>query len=236
MPFSGANAKMEMTTHPVAAVYDRRSVAGYSSTVIDRRYRRQGKAAFTLIELLVVIVIIAVLMGLAFPVFQSIQNQAKKTQAKNDVTQIVTAVNAFYTEYGKYPLPADASGDGYSVGGTGASSKPIFDALRGLDLLLNPRQIVFLSPADAKDPTSPRSGIGTTTGPGQFYDPWGMPYAMRIDADYDNQVPNPYTADTGAGSAKIRQGIIAWSLGKDQKGGTGSKTSTDSNDDVISWQ
>ena len=66
---------------------------------------RPRAAAFTLIELLVVIVIIAVLMGLAFPVFSSIQNQAKKTQAKNDLTQIVTAVNAFYTEYGKYPLP-----------------------------------------------------------------------------------------------------------------------------------
>ena len=192
--------------------------------------------AFTLIELLVVIVIIAVLMGLAFPVFQGVQNQAKKTQAKNDLTQIVTAVNAFYTEYGKYPLPSGASGDGYPVGGTGATAKPIFDALRGLDPVLNPRQIIFISPPDAKDPASPRSGMGTTTGSGQFYDPWGIPYAMSIDADYDNQVPNPYTADTGAGAAKIRQGVIAWSLGKDQKGGTASKTSADSNDDVISWQ
>jgi hypothetical protein len=33
-----------------------------------------------------------------------VQDQAKRTQAKNDLTQIVTAVNAFYTEYGKYPL------------------------------------------------------------------------------------------------------------------------------------
>jgi prepilin-type N-terminal cleavage/methylation domain-containing protein len=195
-----------------------------------------GARAFTLIELLVVIVIIAVLMGIAFPVFSSIQNQAKKTQAKNDLTQIVTAVNAFYTEYGKYPLPAAATGDGYPVGGSGASSKPIFDALRGLDPVLNPRQIVFISPPDTKDPNNPRSGIGTTTGLGQFYDPWGIPYAMSIDADYDNQVPNPYTADTGAGSAKIRQGVIAWSSGKDQKGGSGNKTSKDSNDDVISWQ
>ena len=62
--------------------------------------------AFTLIELLVVITIIVVLLGLLFPAFQGVQNQARKTQAKNDLTQIVTAVNAFYTEYGKYPLPA----------------------------------------------------------------------------------------------------------------------------------
>src|SRR5436190_23391420 len=117
-----------MEMNPVAAVYDRRGRASHSSAVIDRRYR-----AFTLIELLVVIVIIAVLMGVAFPVFSSIQNQAKKTQAKNDVTQIVTAVSAFYTEYGKYPVPASATSDGYSVGDGSTSSKAMFDALRGLD-------------------------------------------------------------------------------------------------------
>src|SRR5207302_7568667 len=60
--------------------------------------------AFTLIELLVVIAIIAILVGLLFPAFKAVQNQARKTQAKNDLTQIVNAVNAFYTEYGKYPI------------------------------------------------------------------------------------------------------------------------------------
>src|SRR3954465_3132550 len=87
MPFSRANPEMEMTR--------------------AKFLRAWGAHAFTLIELLVVIVIIAVLAGLAFPVFQSIQNSAKKTQAKNDLTQIVTAVNAFYTEYGKYPIATD---------------------------------------------------------------------------------------------------------------------------------
>src|SRR5258705_12722494 len=62
------------------------------------------ESAFTLIELLVVIAIIIILAGLLFPAYQAVQNQAKRTQAKNDLTQIVTAVNAFYTEYGKYPL------------------------------------------------------------------------------------------------------------------------------------
>src|SRR5438552_16973967 len=60
--------------------------------------------AFTLIELLVVIAIIAILVGLLFPAFKAVQNQARSTQAKNDLTQILNAVNAFYTEYGKYPI------------------------------------------------------------------------------------------------------------------------------------
>ena len=53
--------------------------------------------AFTLIELLVVISIIIVLMALLFPAFKGVQDQAKKTQAKNDLMQIVTAVNGFST-------------------------------------------------------------------------------------------------------------------------------------------
>src|SRR5436309_6867690 len=64
---------------------------------------RRSHRAFTLIELLVVIAVIAILVGLLFPAFSAVQNQARRTQAKNDLTQIVTAVNAFYTEYGRYP-------------------------------------------------------------------------------------------------------------------------------------
>jgi len=198
--------------------------------------KRQCSAAFTLIELLVVIVIIAVLMGLAFPVFSSIQNQAKKTQAKNDLIQIVTAVNAYYTEYGKYPTTA--ASDAAATYGSSNSNKLLFDELRGVISTLNTRQIVFISPADAKDSANPRSGIAgaTSAKAGEYFDPWGTAYSISIDWDYDNQVTNPYTADSGAGPAKIRQGVIAWSLGKDQKGGSAAKTSTDSNDDVISWQ
>ncbi len=72
MPLPRANAEMEMKLFPVAAVIDRR----YSVSSL----RHLG--AFTLIELLVVIVIVAVLMGLAFPVFQGVQNQAKRRKPK----------------------------------------------------------------------------------------------------------------------------------------------------------
>src|SRR5437899_10699281 len=121
MPFSRANAEMEMN-----------------------RVR-----AFTLIELLVVITIIAVLMGIAFPVFSSIQNQARKTQAKNDVTQIVTAVNAFYTEYGKYPL---VTADTIFTTASTPNNADLFYTLRavagGLNALdvAKQRKIVFINP------------------------------------------------------------------------------------------
>jgi type II secretory pathway pseudopilin PulG len=186
---------------------------------------------------LVVIVIITILAGLLFPAFNGAQNQAKKVQAKNDLIQIVTAVNAFYTEYGRYPTSAttDATAT-YGPGGSNTNDA-LFNELRAKSSALNTRQIVFISPSDVKDPANPRSGIGTTTGAGQYYDPWGTPYAIALDADYDNQVtPNPYGANNGAGASPVRQGVIGWSLGTDTKLGNNGDGKFTNSDDVISWQ
>jgi len=201
-----------------------------------------GRCAFTLIELLVVITIIVVLLGLLFPAFQGVQNQAKKTQAKNDLTQIVTAVNAYYTEYGKYPLKDADQGSDKSFTSDNSNLLCVLQAIPSGDNAsdaLNPRRITFLQVQDAKDQTNPRSG----TKNGIWYDPWGATpgkaesgiYHFRIDGDYDNQIANPYTANTGAGSDKIRQGIVAWSFGKDGTFGKSGNNFSGS-DDVISWQ
>jgi prepilin-type N-terminal cleavage/methylation domain-containing protein len=205
--------------------------------------------AFTLIELLVVIAIIAILIGLLFPAFRAVQNQAKQTQAKNDLTQIVNAVNAFYSDYGKYPLPVGTAGD-FIFGPGGNSSPPsnaeLFFTLRAMNAgtmnannAANPRLIVFISPPNVKDDTAGRRRSGVSPTDGNYYDPWGTPYDVKIDGNYDNQITtNPYTS--GAGPSPLSQGVIAWSLGSDQAlgstppaGGNGIYTNSD---DVISWQ
>jgi len=205
--------------------------------------RRSGERAFTLIELLVVIAIIIILAGLLFPALRGAQEQARRTQAKNDLTQIITAVNAYYTEYGKYPLVA---ADNTIYGPAGSLNDGLFYTLRAVASganaadVANPRKIVFISPPDVKDSANPRAGIGTPTGtgPGQFFDPWGKPYNVEIDGGYDNTVANPYTANAGA--TNLQLGVIAWSLGKDGNGAiaaaSGDKNTGVYDDDVISWQ
>ena len=180
--------------------------------------------AFTLIELLVVIGIIAILLGFIFPVFQGVQDRAKKVQAKNDLTQIVTAVNAYYTEYGKYPIATDDA----TLDNTKTAN--LFNTLRAIGTTENTRQIVFISPPEDASQANPKGKVGNT---GLFCDPWGQPYKIAIDGNYDNQItPNPYGGSGGAGPDPLRQGVIAWSLGKDK---TQATTFTGS-DDVISWQ
>jgi prepilin-type N-terminal cleavage/methylation domain-containing protein len=200
---------------------------------------RQRVVAFTLIELLVVILIVAVLMGVAFPVFQGVQNQAKKTQTKNDLVQIVTAVNAYYTEYGKYPLTPPTPAD--TTYGATTTNEQLFNELRSVTAIQNPRGIVFLSPPDVKDVNNPRAGISSAPAPaGQYFDPWGKPYMIRVDTDYDDQVNNPYSQNAGS-APLLRSGVVAWSFGKDALSQSTSTTSADKNtgtnkDDIISWQ
>ena len=199
---------------------------------------REPTSAFTLIELLVVIAIIIILAGLLFPAFRGVQNQAKRTQAKNDLTQIVTAVNAFYTEYGKYPVVVDDTPI--------ADNSDLFYTLRAVASgtanagnAANPRKIVFISPPDVKNPSQPKSGIGTTSSTGQYFDPWGTPYKIAIDGNYDNQIANPYSdTDGSAGATPLRSGVIGWSFGADLTLGTKSPASSNykDSDDVISWQ
>jgi len=208
----------------------------------------ERQRAFTLIELLVVIGIIAILVGLLFPAFQAVQNQARSTQAKNDLTQIVNAVNAFYTDYGRYPI-STTTDTTFGPGGSPTNNETLFRELRGCTgatgsclaaATINTRQIVFISPPDVKNSTAPRSGIGTTGGVGgnigQYFDPWGSNYVVSIDGTYDNQVANPYA--TNAGANPLQLGVIALSLGADQLGGVGSadKNAGTAADDVISWQ
>jgi prepilin-type N-terminal cleavage/methylation domain-containing protein len=226
MPVSRADAKMDMNAKLLSGVGAARL-----------------SAAFTLLELVVVISVITILMALSFPAFRRVQDQAKNAEAKNDLIQIVNAVNAYYTEYGKYPL-SDEAADATVDGRNANTNDTLFNKLRGqgLDLTANPKDIAFISLPAAKDPSHPRSGIGTvapTTG--QFFDPWGTPYVIRLDTTFDELVePNPYKANAGDPHG-VSGGAIAWSFGKDTKSesvptpANDKKTGTNW-DDVISWQ
>jgi len=188
---------------------------------------RRGAAAFTLIELLVVISIIAILASLAFPAVNGAIDTAKRAKAKNDVVQIVTAIKAYQTEYGKLPIYNSQSV--YE-----GNNDQLFNILRSLKELngeqldMNPRRIAFVEVRPGK---GKKDGIGDD---GVFYDPWGKPYKIILDGDYDNTIPNPYGG--GAGFKDLLTAAIVVSSGKDGQGLSGDKNSGVAKDDIISWQ
>ncbi len=72
--------------------------------------KRATTHAFTLIELLIVIAIIAVLAGIALPVFSSIQLTAKRTQSLSNMRQLGTALLAYSGDNnGTLPTEGDSA-------------------------------------------------------------------------------------------------------------------------------
>src|SRR5438094_5180407 len=224
-------------------------------------FNKRNPAAFTLIEMIVVMLIIATLTALFMGAATSVFDRARRTQAKNDVIQIATAVNAFYTEYGRYPVTVTSTatdaffGSGTTPAGCTSygSNDVLLNVLRNITsdpnaVALNPRQIVFLSPGGAKSTTPPRGGISQSAGSvGQYFDPWGSQYAILIDTNYDNTLTNPYSdTDGSAGTTPLRFGSVAYSYGKNGALGGGSASSPYTSEggsagkfmgssDILSW-
>src|SRR6266480_2367938 len=218
----------------------------------------KSASAFTLIEMIVVMLIIATLAALLMTGASGAFERARKTQAKNDVIQIATAVNAFYTEYGKYPVTVTSTatdaffGSGTTPGGCTpyGSNVVLLNVLRNITsdpnaVALNPRQIVFLSPGGAKNTVPPRGGIAAADN--CYFDPWGSQYAILIDTNYDNTITNPYSdSDGSAGTTPLRFGAVAYSYGKNGALGGGSASSPYTSEsgsagkfkgssDILSW-
>lgn len=154
--------------------------------------------AFTLMELLVVIAIIGILASLLFPAVNGAINAARKTQAKNDVTQIANAVVMYQTEYSKFP-GNPSSDTSQNV------DKNLMDALMGISTNNNPRKISFIEVGDAK---KGKSGLTN----GNFVDPWGGIYQIAMDGNYDNTIStsvgaaSPYNTQTN----NLRRTVAVW--------------------------
>ena len=207
--------------------------------------------------------ILVILGALAFPAIQGAIDRAKKVQAKNDLVQIATAVTAFHTEYGVYPIDPGIPSTGHDVeygnpDSPSHTNSEVMNALRAIDdpnggpnakHALNPKRVVFFNGPMVKDPARPKGGFDDK---GEFWDPWGSPsgagatvghYIINIDANYDG-VTQAYTLEYGdlqydetSGKGKgVRGGVIGASLGRDGEYGKKGDKKFRSSDDVLSWQ
>ena len=70
---------------------------------IHGRGHSRNRDGFTLVEILVVMVIIAILLGLAFPAINKARESARKTSCANNMRQLSVALLNFETRNGHYP-------------------------------------------------------------------------------------------------------------------------------------
>jgi len=85
-------------------------------------FNRKG---FTLIELLIVVVIIGILAAIAIPKFAATKDKAKLASVKTDLRNLMTAEEAYFSDYATYgslAAVATASNFTLSSGNTGSAS------------------------------------------------------------------------------------------------------------------
>jgi len=141
------------------------------------------KKSFTLIELMVVMSVIAILLGMLYPVILGARERAKKKQAMVETRSIMLALKAYRSEYGKWPAQQDSVDKMYFT-----NNYKIIGALT-----TNSRRRIFLSfQANSLDSY------------GNYVDPWGVPYFICMDQNADinigvcftNSYSNQFSGET----------------------------------------
>ncbi len=230
--------------------------------------------AFTLIELLVVIAIIGILAGMILPALSAAKKKAQVKQAQIDMKNLQAAIASYENSYSRFPVTnAPASGD-WTFGYPGKVNplppeaaitmtnsdiiKILMDIPDGVNAghQRNPQQHAFLDPKQVSDTNSP----GVSTIDWQFRDPWGNPYIITLDLDYDNKCDDALYAlqvvSQQGGKAdgyyglyngvdlngngdhfELNGTIMIWSRGPDGMANEGFKANTGVNkDNVLGWQ
>lgn len=138
------------------------------------------------------------------------------------MSQLILACDDYYEEYQQLPLGSTTNIDGVQLT-TGEGSNTLMTSLcHRLDVGESYKErsfFVFHEDEDGKNGLA-RNEDGTNA---ELFDPWGSPYHVLFNYDYDDELKVPHT-----GKIFKNQRVLIWSPGHDQISGTA--------DDICSWK
>jgi len=247
------------------------------------RGQNEFSRGFTLIELLVVIAVIAIVASLSLVAIAKVRERGHKAKAQQEIHALFNAITEYYKDTGRYPVSGDvvtkAGAGDFTYGGT--SLEAVFGA-PGAYSTNNSEVIAILLDRERYQDGAPTANLGhikntrqknylpsvpmmdVTNLPGLgpdlvFRDPWGNPYILSFDLNYDENCQDVFYAtskvsrDNGANGFfgllnskdptgasddfQYRGGVMVWSLGPDRRAETNLPANAGANrDNILSWK
>ena len=212
---------------------------------------------FTLVEMLTVVAIIGILAGLIIPTVIIAQNRGRETQAKTDISSIMTAIKQVKTDYnGKilagsdYTINKDVkageSSDVCTINGDKTDtfiaelSVPKNSALdQTAKTRINKRRKTYLTPKSQFDPT--KAYTDDANKEALYRDPWGSQLTIYIKVKNTDELAIPDT------SKNIASDVAIYSFGPNTADDKGCNSALDAciyssdssnhknHDDIASW-
>ncbi len=196
------------------------------------KMQTRKSSGFTLVEILTVIAIIGILAAMLLVVLTQIKNKALKTRARKEISDVVTAIEGYDSQYGQFPVSTGvrdtASTQDFTYGdvlltsalgpgsyGTNNSeviailmditNYPTAGPTANLNHSKNTQQRPFLSANMVSDTNLP--GVGPDL---VYRDPWGTPYIITVDLSYDDRCRDAFyrrATVSGAGGTNANPGF-----------------------------
>ena len=221
------------------------------------------KQHFSLVELLTVIAVIAILAGILIPTVGAVKESGRATQALTEAKGIHLAITSFYNDHKYLPSKDAANGTTNDIvyWGSSAAETPKTDASVKINELaaLNTSYLTFFdrlcytdytdatkaATADAKSFNKKKKkylnaapsyfGAAASTSNG-YRDPWGRPYIIYLDTNYDEKIE--YIGEKfGVAGNTINDRVAVISLGKNSVPSGGLAVNKVAAEDLCtSWQ
>jgi prepilin-type N-terminal cleavage/methylation domain-containing protein len=186
------------------------------------------KRAYTLIELLVVICIISLLLAMTNSAITAVIAKAKVTRVKADLADLNLGIGQYAMERNRLPVPVDFKSE---------AALPLSKGSKVLAVLLgenpdqlNPSQTVWIKP---KPGSNGAGGLVGEAGSYGYLDPWGEPYYVLLDTDYNQRISNP---DRRNSDPNISSDCPSELFGQAQALSAGPDKQLHTKDDVVSWR